>query len=330
MVKWPAVTVQTQDGPQPGVAPLVISASRSTDIPAFHAQWFAHRLAAGYCRWINPFSGRPQYVSFERTRAIVFWSKNPRPILPVLDLLDHRSIAYYFQYTLNDYEAEGLEPNVPALQERVETFQRFSRRLGKDRVIWRFDPLLLTDRLSEEALMRKVRHVGDMLCGLTDKMIISFADIGTYAKVRRNLGHHGVAYQEFDEPAMHRMAAGIARAAREWGMQAAACCEKVDLSGDGIERSHCIDPEVLLRISGNDPELLRCFWPKGRSEGGSPRTDPGQREECGCAVSKDIGQYNTCPHLCLYCYANVSQEVVRRNLQGAAAESESICRHDPR
>ena len=317
-MKWPTVTVQTYEGLRSAIAPVVISASRSTDIPAFHARWFAARLAAGYCRWTNPFNGQPQYVSLAKVRAVVFWTKNPAPIFPVLDMLEQRGIACYFQYTLNDYEAEGLEPNVPPLRERVETFRRLSERLGRHCVIWRYDPLLLTDRIDEDALVRKVQHVGRMLCGLTDKLVISFADITSYAKVQRNLRHCGVNYREFDPPAMHTVASGIARAARDWRMQVAACCETVDLAACGIERSRCIDGELLLRITGNDPDLAPYC------SAGAAR-DPGQRDGCGCALSKDIGQYNTCSHLCLYCYANTSPDVVARNMQNASDNGESIC-----
>lgn len=317
-MNWPKVTVQTPAGPQAAIAPLVISASRATDVPAFHASWFAARLVAGYCRWINPFNGRPQYVSFEKCRAVVFWSKNPAPIFPVLDVLEERGIGCYFQYTLNDYDADGLEPNVPLVAERVETFRRLSQRLGKARVIWRFDPLLLTDRIDENALVDKVQRLGERLSGLTEKLIISFADIGSYTKVRRNLQRHGVNYREFDGQAMQMVAAGVARAARSWGVRVAACCESVDLASLGIERSRCIDGELLLRISGNDPELARYCSPDAA-------TDPGQRDTCGCARSKDIGQYSTCPHLCRYCYANTSEAAVARNLWNASATGESIC-----
>lgn len=313
-MNWPRVTVQTSEGPQPAVAPLVISASRATDIPAFHAEWLAARLRAGYCRWVNPFNGRPQYVSFENVRAVVFWSKNPRPIRPVLDLLDERGITCYFQYTLNDYQAEGLEPNVPPLAERVGTFRELSARLGKARVIWRFDPLLLTDRMSEEELVARVERVGDLVAGLTGKLIISFADIGSYAKVQHNLRRCGVAYREFDEPAMRQVAAGIAQAARRWGLRVAACCERLDLSPFGIERSRCVDGDLLRRIAPDDPELRKATG-----------EDPGQREGCGCCPSKDIGQYNTCGHLCRYCYANASEAVVARNLRNASPAAEAIC-----
>jgi hypothetical protein len=142
-MKWPNVTIETDAGPQKAIAPFIISASRSTDIPAFHVPWFFNRLKAGYCKWLNPFNQRAVYVSFERAKAFVFWTKNAAPILPLLSELDRRGAAYYFQFTINDYEAENIEPHVPPLNERLDAFKRLSQKLGKERVIWRYDPLLL-------------------------------------------------------------------------------------------------------------------------------------------------------------------------------------------
>ena len=114
------------------------------------------RLEAGYVKWFNPFNGVPLYVGFKKMRCVVFWSKNPRPMLVHLNALDAICPNYYFQFTLNDYDAERIEPRVPPLDERVETFKRLSERVGKDRVVWRFDPLILTDKLSVSDILAKV------------------------------------------------------------------------------------------------------------------------------------------------------------------------------
>ena len=140
--------------------PIIVSASRSTDIPAFYADWFFHRLKVGYSAWTNPFNGVKGYVSYENTRFIVFWSKNPRPLLPHLDYLKERNIGCYIQYTLNDYEQEGLERGVPPLNERIDTFKALVGKLGKGRVIWRFDPLMLTDDIDIDLLLAKIEHIG--------------------------------------------------------------------------------------------------------------------------------------------------------------------------
>ena len=147
-------------------APVIISASCSTDIPAFYAKWFINRLRAGYCVWYNPFNPKPTYVSFANCKVVVFWTKNPRPLLPLLHELDERGIHYYFQFTLNDYEEEGFEPNVPSVEQRVQTFRQLSEMVGKERVVWRFDPLIVTPQLSPRDLLIKVWNLGNKLKGL--------------------------------------------------------------------------------------------------------------------------------------------------------------------
>lgn len=149
--------------------PVIVSASRSTDIPAFYADWFFHRLQVGYSVWTNPFSKVRSYVSYKNTRFIIFWSKNPYPLLPYLDILRGKGIGCYIQYTLNDYELERLETGVPPLVERIDTFKKLATRLGKKAVIWRFDPMLLMESLSLDGLLDKVERIGDQLKGYTEK-----------------------------------------------------------------------------------------------------------------------------------------------------------------
>ncbi len=151
-------------------APVIVSASRSTDLPAFYADWFFERLKRGYSAWTNPFNGVTSYVSYRNTRFIVFWSKNPRPLLEHLDYLAERNIGCYIQYTLNDYETEGLEKGVPPLAQRIETFKMLVNKLGKGRVIWRFDPMILTDKINIDDLLAKVNNIGDQLKDYTEKL----------------------------------------------------------------------------------------------------------------------------------------------------------------
>ena len=151
--------------------PMIVSASRSTDIPAFYADWFFHRLKVGYSAWTNPFNGVKGYVSYKNTRFIVFWSKNPRPLLSHLDYLKERNIGCYIQYTLNDYEKEGMERGVRPLAERIDTFKQLVDKLGVGRVIWRFDPMILTDDISVDNLLEKVGNIGNQLQGYTEKLV---------------------------------------------------------------------------------------------------------------------------------------------------------------
>lgn len=338
---WESVQVQTKDGLKPAIAPVIISASRATDLPAFHSDWFRRRLAAGYVKWFNPFNGQAQYISFAKTRVIVFWTKNAEPLRRHLPVLDRMGINYYFTFTVNDYEAEGLEPNLPGLAERIQTFQQLAKAIGKQKVIWRFDPLILGRELTVEGLLAKVKRVGEALHPFTEKLVISFADIAIYQRVQRRLAQGGLAgYRELDRPQMEAIAAGLAEINRNWGLQIATCSEEIDLSAYGITHNKCIDDQLLRELFPQDRALMKflgydeapqsSLFP-GPEPGrrASNLKDKGQRKACGCIVSKDIGQYNTCPHLCKYCYANSSEKVVLQNYREKRdITAESILRDD--
>lgn len=286
--------------------PIIVSASRSTDIPAFYSDWFFHRLGVGYSAWDNPFNGVRYYVSYEDCRFIVFWSKNPEPLIAHLDELRERGIGCYVQYTLNDYEREGLERGVPALDKRVDTFKRLVDKLGFGSVVWRFDPLILVEnRIGVPELLEKVERVGDMLKGYTERLVFSYADIGVYKRVAGNLLSNGVRYIEWDEDSEMQFAYSLSDLNKKWGYELMTCGEKVSLEQCGIRHGKCIDDGLIRRISPDD-EVLKLFL-DGCSK------DGGQRKFCGCIMSKDIGEYNTCPHLCEYCYANSSKEVAVGN-----------------
>lgn len=327
-------------------APVIVSASRSTDIPAFYADWFFERLKRGYSAWTNPFNGATSYVSYRNTRFIVFWSKNPRPLLEHLDYLAERNIGCYIQYTLNDYETEGLEKGVPPLSQRIETFKMLVDKLGKGRVIWRFDPMILTDKINIDDLLAKVNNIGDQLKDYTEKLVFSFADIASYRKVKSNLEKNGINYIEWDEASMNEFASKLSEMNRErgWNFELATCGEKIDIEQYGIEHNRCVDDDLMIRFAYHDKELMDFlkvdirkvqpsissmfeeFEDEPRIPAGAimvasdtyaikqkNNKDKGQRQFCGCIVSKDIGQYNTCPHLCEYCYANTSKEAAVAN-----------------
>lgn len=338
MAQWKKNKIQRDNGEWvEAQAPVIVSASRSTDIPAFYADWFFHRLEAGYSAWTNPFNGVRSFVSYDKTRFIVFWSKNPRPLLQHLDYLKERNIGCYIQYTLNDYEAEGLERGVPALEERINTFKRLVDKLGRGRVIWRFDPLILTDRISADDLLRKVENIGEQLRGYTEKLVFSYADIAAYKKVKANLERNHVNYSEWTHEQMVDFAKRLVELnkTKGWNYALATCGEAADL--DGVEHNRCVDDDLMIRFAHHDKALMDFLGVEIRPVqnslfGAEPlpdnaialgdtlyaikhkdNRDNGQRQACGCMVSKDIGEYNTCPHLCEYCYANTSKEIAVRN-----------------
>ena len=339
MAQWDKIKIQRENGETVDAqAPIIVSASRSTDIPAFYADWFFHRLKVGYSAWTNPFNGLKSYVTYQNTRFIVFWSKNPLPLLNHLDYLEERNIGCYIQYTLNDYEKEKLEQGVPALQQRIDTFKQLVDKLGKGRVVWRFDPLILTDDISIDTLLEKIEHIGNQLQGYTEKLVFSYADILSYRKVKANLEKSHIPYHEWTEPQMLDFAKNLSALNKKWGYTLATCGEKVDLLQFGIEHNHCVDDALIIRFTYEDKALMDFLKVKifpipvpnlfGESESlpddaiilpnntyathGDNR-DKGQRLFCGCIVSKDIGEYNTCPHLCEYCYANATKQLALQN-----------------
>ena len=324
--------------------PIVVSASRSTDIPAFYADWFFHRLRKGYSAWTNPFNGVKSYVGYDNVKFIVFWSKNPRPLIEHLDYLKSRGIGCYVQYTLNDYEEEGLERGVRPLPERIETFKLLVDKLGKGAVVWRFDPLILTDKIDMDKLLSKIENIGDQLMGYTEKLVFSFADIISYRKVKSNLERSHINYIDWIPEQMLEFAKRLVELnkRKHWNYSLATCGESANLPS--VEHNHCIDDKLIVRFGSHSSELLKFLGaeiidtahsdslfadieqvniPEDAVDIGGGRyvairqnnRDKGQRIACGCMKSKDIGEYNTCPHLCEYCYANSSKEIAVRNWQ---------------
>ena len=335
--------------------PEIVSASRSTDIPAWYAEWFINRLREGFVIWKNPFNQKPQKVFFDKTRAIVFWSKNPRNLMKYLREIDTlkevgnnikiKKIGYYFQFTLNDYEYEKLEPNIPPLVERIATFRELSDTIGKEKVIWRFDPLILSDNLTVEILLKKIENVGDQIRDKTSKLVISFIDIKEYkGKITPRLHKLGHNYREFEPNEIKTIFKGLKDLQDKWKdsgweIEIATCAEKlpdgINLSDYGFKANRCIDDELLTKLFPDDEELMKVLnrvrknkkqqteqqplfdEPEASSNNkkSNPLKDRGQRKECGCIKSKDIGQYDTCMHLCVYCYANRFEEIVNDRYQ---------------
>lgn len=342
MVTWKdKISITLEDGASAvAQAPQIISASRSTDIPAFYADWFFHRLDIGYSVWKNPFNGVKSYVSYKNTRFIVFWSKNPRPLLAYLNKLEDKGLNCYVQFTLNDYEADGLECNVRPLGERIETFHLLKERLGHGGVIWRFDPMILTKTIGIDELLRKVENIGNQLKDATEKLVFSFADILEYRKVKANLEKNGIRYRVWTLSQMEQLAKGLSELNKAWGFQLATCCEKIDIAQYGIEHNRCIDGDLIVRRAYKDKVLMDfmgvklqtlepSIWgdnnmpkeairlPNGQYFISVHQKDKGQRELCACMAAKDIGEYNTCPHQCEYCYANMSKEQAIANYRHA-------------
>lgn len=273
----------------------IVSASRRTDIPAFYTPWLMNRLREGFARVPNPFNPR-QIATVglrpEEVGALVFWTRDPRPLLPHLDELDGRGYRYFFHVTLTGLPTQ-LEPGVPPAAEVLAAVRTLSRRLGPERIVWRFDPVILPPLVSAEATLNAFTRLAAELRGETGRVVISFAR--PYTRVRARLRRHHMELPDLTglPPAAARertapLAASLARMAGENGMEIYACAERIDLTACGIRPARCIDAGLLLHAFG-------LALPAGK--------DRGQRPDCGCLPSVDIGIYGTCRHGCLYCYA---------------------------
>ncbi|MCX8093631.1 MAG: DUF1848 domain-containing protein [Candidatus Goldbacteria bacterium] len=297
-IKWKEEYILIDNKKTKVSCPEIISASRATDIPAFYSDWFLNNFKKGYIKWKNPFSGKENYISFQNTRVIVFWSKNPEPIIDKLKYFDSKKINYYFLITLNDYEKEGLEPFIPELNKRIETFIKLSKLIGKEKVLWRFDPVIIGGDLNVPEIIKRIKKIGDKIHTYTEKLIIGFVDIMKYKKVQRNFKKAGKnIYRELNNKEMEDIAVGLQNINKNWGLVIATCSEPVDLSKYNIKHNKCIDDELMKRLFSTDKKLIDFLSQKNLK-------DAGQRKECGCIKSKDIGMYDSCNHRCVYCYAS--------------------------
>lgn len=261
---------------------MLICVSRRTDIPAFHAEWFMNRVRAGYCLVRNPIY-RPVVYRVDLTRknvdAFIFITKDPRPMMPYLKELGSMGYMYTFQVTITPY-GKDIEPGVPFKADIADAFKELSARIGKDRIAWRYDPIILNDRIDVEYHRRKFGLLCRELEGYTDRCIFSFVDM--YGKLSGRKDLRSVSHKEMDD-----LAQALAPIAAEHGIRLTYCCARRDLSAYGIEPAGCIDRRQMISLGIPFEEL-----------------DTPLREGCRCVKNIDIGAYDTCDHGCVYCYAN--------------------------
>jgi DNA repair photolyase len=293
---------------------MIISASRRTDIPAFYAEWFMNRVRKGFFYRVNPFNSR-QVAGFSLKRedvdAVCFWTKNPRPLMSYLDELDRLGLNYYFQFTLNPYDAT-LEPNIPPLSERIATFGKLAERIGPEKVIWRYDPVILSGATPVFWHLEQAAELAGKLQGSTRRMVFSFCNF--YGKgdgrLHKAMKKAGVRLEEITAPEqrgeLERIACGFRKIADAHGMEIFTCSEEVDLASCGIGHGACIDGELIRKLFGGTP---------------SARKDKSQRKACRCVESVDMGSYNSCYFGCAYCYANFNEGAVEKSRRSHDPES---------
>ncbi len=279
---------------------MIISASRRTDIPAFYADWLVNRLNVGYCLVKNPFNpAQIKRVSLlrEDVDGIVLWTKNAAPLLPRISALDH--FSYYFQHTLTPYHSDIERGLAEKRKVVIPAFRELAAIIGARRMIWRYDPIIITPRYSYDYHIRAFTRLCELLAGSIEKCVISF--VIAYKAVAKNLSDIG--HTEFEARVKIRLAQALLLIAKDYGITLCACCELPRLYELGVQPVSCVDAS-LFGIA-------------------APR-DKNQREGCNCAKSVDIGTYNSCMNGCLYCYANHSEAQVCKNYAGHNANSESL------
>ena len=296
---------------------MIISASRRTDIPAFYTDWFMNRIREGYFHRVNPFNSN-QVSGFslkpEDVDAICFWTKNPRPLMKHLDELDGLGLNYYFQFTLNPYD-KSFEPVVPPLQERIATMTELAERIGPERVVWRYDPVILSSITPVSWHLEQAELIARQLKYATRRLVFSFYDFYGKGQGRLNkaLEGTGIKLEDITSPehkdALEQIAQGFKEITDRYGLQIFSCSEDIDLAAIGIEHGACIDGKLIGDLFKTTSTTIK---------------DKNQRQTCGCVESVDMGMYNTCHFRCAYCYANFNEGMIESNCRKHYPDSPSL------
>lgn len=273
---------------------MIVSVSRRTDIPAFYSEWFFNRIKEGFVYVINPMNYK-QISQIElnpnTVDCFVFWTKNAKPMLTRLDELKYYN--YYFQYTITGYKSD-VEKRLPNKKEVIKTFKELSNKIGKERVILRYDPIFFSAKYTLDYHYKAFTKLCTELEGYTEKCVISFIDL--YKKTERNIKELNIA--PTTEANINKISQAFSTIANNHGIHIETCSEEYDLTRFGIKKGKCIDDKLVSQIIGYEVNVKK---------------DDTQRHVCGCVKSIDIGQYNTCKHNCLYCYANFNYTQVEEN-----------------
>lgn len=275
---------------------MILSVSRRTDIPACYTPWFMNRLREGSVMVRNPMNPR-QVSRIALTRdvvdCIVFWTKNPLPLMPYLTEIEAMGYPFVMQMTLTGYGPDA-ETNLPPVAERIDAFRAIADHIGADRMVWRYDPILLSGVYSVDWHAYNFASLARALADCTQRCVLSFLDL--YPKIRSRLNAGGFRPCTAEE--MRAVAARVAPAAADHGIRLQTCAEKIDLEEFGVCHGACIDGRFISSILGFPLDVRR---------------DGNQRDGCGCVASIDVGEYNTCLNGCAYCYANHSADAVVRH-----------------
>lgn len=275
---------------------MIISASRRTDIPSYYSEWMINRLKEKYVLVRNPMNIHQISrinLSPDVVDAIVFWTKNPTPMLGRFSELE--TYNFYFQFTLTAYGPD-VERNIPSKNKIIiPTFQRLSKEIGREKVIWRYDPIFFNDQYTMEYHCKYFEVLTAKLADYTEKCTVSFLDL--YKNAKHNMKTLNIINDNYQM--QKELLERFAEIAKKYGIYIDTCAEANEFKDIGAEHAHCIDKERIERIAGFKLKVGK---------------DGNQREDCGCISSIDIGAYNTCKNGCLYCYANYNDNTVVKNM----------------
>ncbi len=272
---------------------MIISASRRTDIPSFYGEWFMNALKRGYVYVPNPYrNGYYSKVCLDKTSAdvIVFWTKNPIPFMKYLDGINDMGYPYIFNFTITAYGNE-CEANLPDKDILMNTFKDISKKIGKSKMIWRYDPIIIDDMYTVKYHAEKFTAMATKLSEYCDRCVISFVD--TYTSVSYK------GFKNISNEKINQVSELISNIAKSNNLKVYTCSEIVNLDKFGILHGSCIDKDMI-------ENALNCKI--------NIKPEKNQRKECQCLESLDIGTYNSCLNGCGYCYAVRSHKSAMSNM----------------
>ena len=273
---------------------MILNTGLRTDIPGFFSEWFYNRIEDGFVYVRNPYAKNQIYsyrLDPELIDCIIFCTKNPKPMFENLEKID--KFNQYWHITITPYEKE-IEPNVPPMNDVLESFKYLSKKLGKENVTLRYDPIFINEKYTLEKHIESFEYIINSLSGYTTEAIISFIDL--YEKTKRNFPKA----IEVTKDERLKLGKEFAQIGKKNNITIKTCVEGSELDKFGIDSSGCMTKEVIERAINKNLNI-----PKQKARNG----------ECYCLLNNDIGEYNTCDHGCLYCYANSNKRLVKRNLK---------------
>ena len=289
---------------------MMISASYKTDIPAFYGRWFDNRLNAGYCKTVNPYNNTVHRISLlaEHVDGFVFWTKNLASFLPTLKHVAQQHIPFVIQYSINSYP-RFLEKSVVDADRSIKLMHAVAQEYGQKAAVWRYDPIIFCDGLDEAYHRHSFEKLARALAGSTDEVVISFAQI--YKKTKHNMesatAEHGFEWFDPEADTKLRLAEDFVQIAQAHDMQLSICSQRQFIVPGAISAA-CVSDDRLSEVSG------RILHAEKR----------GNRPDCGCSVTRDIGEYDTCPHGCVYCYAVRNRQLAQKRFKQHDPEGEFL------